>query len=423
MPLSLVAALATSRASSLTLHHEPIEPLKTTPAVPAGIARTRAVRDGEWRKTLDETRATADRVLTEMKTRLAATETRRPNASAEQWDHHLNILARQAVEMIFPAALAPWTRISCLGRPSTVWTTLYRHPLTEVRKLAAGLRELPADRESRTPGGRRTPPPRLPWNFDEARAVDSLAQAARNAAAEIDRAIGETRARTTPAVYVIDIDESLDRTVATAAAYEHGERPYELMERELAQDAHKDAADAIVHEAAESRRWPEQPPDRALGAVRAMLEITCSALSWRALAHVASKAGATVLLQGAGACGGFHPVPEAVRSAGFAGEWTARMSAHTELYERMREEGVAAPARQYAITSGHFCRGVVAATGDRLVRIMDWLLMQRGPGAQSMELLRIGHHLITHLGNAGPKTQHAVFQPRERAVETPDART
>ena len=91
--------------------------------------------------------------------------------------------------------------------------------------------------------------------------------------------------------------------------------------------------------------------------------------------------------------------------------WEERMEAHEALARSVAEAGGDAYARQYALTQGHYCRGLLTAGGDRIVRIVDWLNEQRDRGPQAYELQGIGTWIEVILAKRAPACARAVFRP------------
>ena len=413
--MTCVATLAACRSPNLVIRQKITDPGTTTEILPTELRDARAVRDGRWKATMEGNRRTTSTLYRYMKEYHRAKEIRRTNSTDVQWEHHLNILARQSVELLTPACHTPEVDIICQGRPATAWSTFYDHKLTEVRDLARQLRALPADGHQPS-HGRRHMPPVLPDDFDEAGAT---AANGRHAASAARREAGPTAGAnpTRPAVHLIDYDGEMDLHLAAAAAYEHGNVEYGTGLRRIKNEIDGEAIAQIVRETATARRWAEQPPARALGMLRMTFEITASVMSWMGLAHMASRTGATVLLQPVGVPAGWIQAPETVADAGAEQTWNDVMEAHDTLHSEMEADGAPPETTQYALTRGHLCRGVISTTGDRIIRIIDWMILQRGSAPYNSEITKLGKHMFNHLAKVGPTTRHAVFQPRSGTGE------
>ena len=95
-------------------------------------------------------------------------------------------------------------------------------------------------------------------------------------------------------------------------------------------------------------------------------------------------------------------------------EWASRVRAHEHLHAQLREEGASRDAAQYALTAGHFTRGVIACGTDRAIRMIDWMLTQRGRAPQAAELRVLGQELYRHLGERGAPARVRRRIPRLR---------
>ena len=129
---------------------------------------------------------------------------------------------------------------------------------------------------------------------------------------------------------------------------------------------------------------------------------------------MAARTGATVLIQPLGAARGAAAPPDDAVAAGIDAVWTERTDAHDSLYRGLEDENASTDARQYAAMCGHYARGVIAAPGDRLVRIIDWMLRQPGRGPAPTEIMRIGRRILRLLAESAPGTADAVMRGNRR---------
>ena len=417
--MSCIAVLVACRAPNLVMRHKITDPGTAEEFLPPELRDAAPVRDGRWKAVMDGTRRATIELYHRMKTHYDGTEYRRPNSNDTQWSHHLNILARQSVEMLTPTCHAPIVDVRCHGKPATAWSTLYNHELTEVRDFARQLGSLPTDEADghydRRHGGVPARIPPRERTTDRREPDDRLAAAAaRLGDPHGGQANGPPAA---PAVQLVDYDDAMDLRVAAAAAYEHGDLEYGTTLRRMKQELTREDIARVVEQAARERRWSEQPPARALGMMRMTFEVTASAMSWMALGHMATRAGATVLMQPVGVPEGHVAAPDAVRDAGAEADWSRTMETHDRLRAELAADGADAVRTQYALTWGHLCRGLISGSGDRLIRIIDWMLLQRGSAPYNAEIIKLGKHMYNHWTAVGGTTRTAVLQPRGAAGE------
>ena len=329
---------------------------------------------------------------------------RKPGTDDERWKRFVEVLARQAAEPLLPAAIKVATEIRCTGRIEGVSHQLAAHPLAEVRTTAAGLRR---KAEKTRPDDKRF---EFPSDFDEETAVHNRHAPPRQTALELK--YGQPPPRLSiPTVDLIWVDSEPDIHVAAGAAYEASDRPYGAIVKALQTQSLPTSVRKTVEAVTRTRLSPAQPPDPVLGLARMKVEATATMLAWRPLAAMAAKAGAVVVLQPANpGCGTPEP-PDAVKGSAAEGEWRRRLLAHETLWSRLRDEGISPNALQYALTGAHMARGTIECGADRAVRIIDWLMTQRGRGPLAHELRLIGGQMYRHLAtSAAPMAADAVFR-------------
>ena len=407
--LTFVAGLALARCPGLRTTLDIQGPIQSAEQAPPELQTNAVVRRGVWAETMRDTEKVVKEMTAAMRRHYTLTEVR-PDLTEEQRQRAVAIRTRKAVELLAPANTAPMISVICQGRPGTSWTTLYNHPLSEVRAVAAKIRELPTGPDTRPDGGLKRPSAQLPAGFNEEAAVDAFRAATRRTAARVDRRTLRIEPDEQPTVDMIRTDAKIDTMLAAGALYEYSRLPFALALKETRDRLTPDERLDIHRETAANRRWSDQPPDRALSLFRADFEITCTGLAWLVLSNMASRTGATVLMQSLGVCGGaIKPCPT-ISETGLENLWQERMDAHRSLWENLANEDTPDIVRQYALTQGHFCRGVISTTGDRLVRIIDWLVSQRGPARSAKEMRSIGHQLFSLLTRISPEACQAVVQ-------------
>lgn len=405
-PLSLIAGIAIARCAGANLRLDRSGGIPHGHWMPPELENSKIAK-AVWNATMEATALTLRRAEKRARDHYEASVKRRTGAIECEWIRFIDILARQAVEGLIPAAQRVGNEIRCHGRAASIWTALAAHPLSEVRETAGDLRRLPDG----GPDG-NTERPDIPADFDESAAVKERYAGTIKIVEKLPQ---KARDRPGPGHAAVDLvlyDPDADLLTAAGAAYETAGAPYQAVMKGLrtSPDGSRSVATAVA-ETAEGRRWAVQPPEQPLGLARIIVEITASLHTWRRLASMAAKAGATVLLQPAGGCSGAAPPPESIRGGPLEREWDARIRAHEHLHTQLRAEGAPREAAQYALTAGHFTRGVIACGTDRAIRIIDWMLTQRGRAPQASELRLLGQELYRHLSERGaPLGSAGVFR-------------
>ena len=218
--LSLIAGIALARCGGASLRLDRSGEIPNGPWLPAELERSKAAA-ALWKATMEATALTVARAETAARHQYDASVKRRKGAGDRDWNRFIDILARQSVEGLLPRRPKDGHRdpVPRGGQPRS-GTPLIAHPLTEVRQVAAELRQLPDG----GPAG-AAERPKLPTDFDEIKAVEERYAGTIKAVAELPESARERRGPGHAAVDLVLYDPDADLLIAAGAAYETAGAP------------------------------------------------------------------------------------------------------------------------------------------------------------------------------------------------------